>query len=243
MERRPGERVTGNEDGAIGSRRIRVVCKRGKRSIRWKCGTCSYWGDVWLGRGTLEHARTGRVLASRLPSSRKGTDWLAVLKPIVLYRLANPGNELRITAAGWPGRRSRSCSATAHLGGPNPPPERPCSGDLWTKLKGIHHIPPRTWKVGVTWRGAVLTERGRELSTFRRIGSERAARRGGRGTGFWEGLRRIAVIQAGLLGGRWSPGKRWRHGDRGCEIDGRIATDGLERRKEQRGGTPHLKCG
>ena len=44
----------------------------------------------------MEHARTGRVLASRLPYSRKGTDWLAVLKVFVLYRLADSGSELRM---------------------------------------------------------------------------------------------------------------------------------------------------
>ena len=32
--------------------------------------------------------------ASRLPPSRKGTDWLAIMKTIVMYRLTDPGSEL-----------------------------------------------------------------------------------------------------------------------------------------------------
>jgi transposase len=52
------------------------------------------WGEVWL--GTVLWGRLGLdgFWASRLPPSRKGTDWLAVMKAIVMYRLTDPGSEL-----------------------------------------------------------------------------------------------------------------------------------------------------
>ena len=52
------------------------------------------WGEVWLGTELWDKLGLDGFWASRLPPSRKGTDWLAIMKAIVMYRLTDPGSEL-----------------------------------------------------------------------------------------------------------------------------------------------------
>ena len=52
------------------------------------------WGEVWLGTVLWDKLGLDGFWASRLPPSRKGTDWLAIMKAIVMYRLTDPGSEL-----------------------------------------------------------------------------------------------------------------------------------------------------
>ena len=54
------------------------------------------WGEVWLGLELWNRLGLDEFWSARLAPSRKGTDWLAVLKSIVLYRLTDPGSELRM---------------------------------------------------------------------------------------------------------------------------------------------------
>lgn len=54
------------------------------------------WGEAWLGTVLWDMLGLDGFWSPRLPSSRKGTDWLAVMKAIVLYRFADPGSELRM---------------------------------------------------------------------------------------------------------------------------------------------------
>jgi hypothetical protein len=44
---------------------------------------------------------TRRLLQERLPSSRKGTSWLNVLKTLTCYRLIDPGSEWRLHWQWW----------------------------------------------------------------------------------------------------------------------------------------------
>ena len=52
------------------------------------------WGEVWLGTELWDKLGLDGFWASRLPPSRTGTDWLAIMKAIVMYRLTDPGSEL-----------------------------------------------------------------------------------------------------------------------------------------------------
>lgn len=54
------------------------------------------WGEIWLGTELWEMLELDRFWAPRLPRGRKGTDWLALLKAIVMYRFTDPGSELRM---------------------------------------------------------------------------------------------------------------------------------------------------
>ena len=54
------------------------------------------WGEVWLGMVLWDMLGLDGFWAGRLPASRKGTDWLALLKAIVMYRFAAPGSELQM---------------------------------------------------------------------------------------------------------------------------------------------------
>ncbi|MBO7088425.1 MAG: IS1634 family transposase, partial [Lentisphaeria bacterium] len=58
------------------------------------------WGEVWLGTVLWDMLGLDGFWRPRLPPSRKGTDWLAILKAIVMYRLTDPGSELAMHA-GW----------------------------------------------------------------------------------------------------------------------------------------------
>lgn len=54
------------------------------------------WGEAWLGLELWDKLGLDAFWAPRLKPSRKGTDWLAVFKAIVLYRLTSPGSELQM---------------------------------------------------------------------------------------------------------------------------------------------------
>ena len=52
------------------------------------------WGEVWLGMELWNMLGLDSFWERLLLPSRKGTDWLAILKAIVMYRLTDPGSEL-----------------------------------------------------------------------------------------------------------------------------------------------------
>jgi transposase len=54
------------------------------------------WGACWLACEIWSWLELDTFWASRLPASRKGTDWLNVLKTLVCYRLIDPGSEWRL---------------------------------------------------------------------------------------------------------------------------------------------------
>ena len=54
------------------------------------------WGACWLGLYLWNLVGLDEFWTSRLPPSSHGTDWLAVFKAIVLYRLTDPGSEWRM---------------------------------------------------------------------------------------------------------------------------------------------------
>ena len=54
------------------------------------------WGEVWLGTVLRDKLGLDDFWKARLSSSRKGTDWLSIMKAIVLYRFTDPGSELRM---------------------------------------------------------------------------------------------------------------------------------------------------
>ena len=54
------------------------------------------WGACWLACQIWEWLELDAFWAPRLPSSRKGTNWLNVLKTLVCYRLIDPGSEWRL---------------------------------------------------------------------------------------------------------------------------------------------------
>lgn len=54
------------------------------------------WGEVWLGTVLWDKLGLDGFWSGRLPASRKGTDWLALLKAIVMYRFTAPGSELQM---------------------------------------------------------------------------------------------------------------------------------------------------
>jgi len=54
------------------------------------------WGGCWLAMELWNRLDLDLFWAPRLPRSRKGTDWLHVLKTLVTYRLLDPGSEWRL---------------------------------------------------------------------------------------------------------------------------------------------------
>ena len=54
------------------------------------------WGEIWLGLQLWDMLELDGFWSKRLVQSRKGTDWLALLKAIVIYRLTAPGSELQM---------------------------------------------------------------------------------------------------------------------------------------------------
>ena len=53
------------------------------------------WGASWLGLYVWDMLELDTFWRGRLPSSRKGTSWLNMLKALVCYRLIDPGSEFR----------------------------------------------------------------------------------------------------------------------------------------------------
>ncbi len=53
------------------------------------------WGTCWLGLYVWDILELDRFWKQRLPSSRKGTSWLNILKALTCYRLIDPGSEFR----------------------------------------------------------------------------------------------------------------------------------------------------
>ena len=54
------------------------------------------WGACWLGLHLWDLVGLDSFWTGRLPPSSHGTDWLAIFKAIVLYRLTSPGSEWRM---------------------------------------------------------------------------------------------------------------------------------------------------
>ena len=54
------------------------------------------WGACWLGLHLWDLVGLDSFWTGRLPRSSHGTDWLAIFKAIVLYRLTSPGSEWRM---------------------------------------------------------------------------------------------------------------------------------------------------
>ena len=54
------------------------------------------WGACWLALEFWSWLQLDEFWEERLPASRKGTDWLNVLKTLVVYRLVDPGSEWRL---------------------------------------------------------------------------------------------------------------------------------------------------
>jgi len=54
------------------------------------------WGACWLALELWGWLQLDAFWVPRLPASRKGTEWLAVLKTLVAYRLIDPGSEWRL---------------------------------------------------------------------------------------------------------------------------------------------------
>ncbi|TAN35214.1 IS1634 family transposase [Patescibacteria group bacterium] len=53
------------------------------------------WGACWLGLYLWDILELDTFWKQRLPSSRKGTNWLNILKALTCYRLIDPGSEFR----------------------------------------------------------------------------------------------------------------------------------------------------
>ena len=53
------------------------------------------WGACWLGLYLWDLLELDKFWKQRLPSSRKGTSWLNILKALTCYRLIDPGSEFR----------------------------------------------------------------------------------------------------------------------------------------------------
>lgn len=53
------------------------------------------WGGCWLGLHLWDYLDLDRFWTGLLRPSRKGTDWLNLLKSLVVYRLVDPGSEYR----------------------------------------------------------------------------------------------------------------------------------------------------
>lgn len=54
------------------------------------------WGGCWLAMELWNQLGMDSFWSPRLPESRKGTEWLNVLKTLVSYRLLDPGSEWRL---------------------------------------------------------------------------------------------------------------------------------------------------
>jgi hypothetical protein len=54
------------------------------------------WGACWLACELWNQLRLDEFWIEKLPRSRKGTNWLHVLKTLVSYRLIDPGSEWRL---------------------------------------------------------------------------------------------------------------------------------------------------
>ena len=54
------------------------------------------WGACWLACRLYEQLDLDQFWASRLPDSRKGTQWRHILQTLVCYRLIDPGSEWRL---------------------------------------------------------------------------------------------------------------------------------------------------
>ena len=80
----PEDRAPETDDGQVVRIRMDSLAVKNMRN----------WGEVWLGTELWDKLGLDGFWASRLPPSRKGTDWLAIMKAIVMYRLTDPGSEL-----------------------------------------------------------------------------------------------------------------------------------------------------
>jgi transposase len=54
------------------------------------------WGACWLACQLYEQLELDRFWSTRLPDSRKGTQWRHILQTLVCYRLIDPGSEWRL---------------------------------------------------------------------------------------------------------------------------------------------------
>ena len=86
----PEESAPDTDDGQVLRIRMDRLAVRNTRN----------WGEVWLGTVLWDMLGLDGFWRARLPPSRKGTDWLAILKAIVMYRFADPGSELAMHS-GW----------------------------------------------------------------------------------------------------------------------------------------------
>ena len=82
----PENRAPGTDDDSV----VRI------RTDRLVVKNLRNWGEVWLGTVLRDKLGLDDFWKARLSSSRKGTDWLSVMKAIVLYRFTDPGSELRM---------------------------------------------------------------------------------------------------------------------------------------------------
>ena len=82
----PEDRAPKTDDGEIVRIRMDRLTVRNLRN----------WGEVWLGTVLWDKLGLDGFWAQRIPPSRKGTDWLSVMKAIVLYRFTDPGSELQM---------------------------------------------------------------------------------------------------------------------------------------------------
>lgn len=82
----PEERAPASDDGSI----VRIQMNR------LSVGNMRNWGEVWLGLQLWDMLELDDFWSSRIDKSRKGTDWPALLKAIVIYRLTAPGSELQM---------------------------------------------------------------------------------------------------------------------------------------------------
>lgn len=84
----PEDRAPEDEDGQVVRIRMDSLAVKNMRN----------WGEVWLGTELWDKLGLDGFWTPRLPPSRKGTDWLAIMKAIVMYRLTDPGSELAMHA-------------------------------------------------------------------------------------------------------------------------------------------------
>ena len=80
----PEDRAPETDDGQVVRIRMDSLAVKNMRN----------WGEVWLGTELWDKLGLDGFWAPRLPPSRKGTDWLAIMKAIVMCRLTDPGSEL-----------------------------------------------------------------------------------------------------------------------------------------------------
>ena len=82
----PENRAPGTDDDSV----VRI------RTDRLVVKNLRNWGEVWLGTVLWDKLGLDDFWKARLSSSRKGTDWLSIMKAIVLYRFTDPGSELQM---------------------------------------------------------------------------------------------------------------------------------------------------